>query len=356
MEWVRGDEIGHGSFATINFATPSNTYSAHQFPPLMAVKSSGAVSSASLKNEKQVLDLLGVDCPQIIRCFGDSCSYENGEELYNLFLEYASGGSLADRIQSRGGRLPEFEVRRYTRTILEGLRYIHGKGFVHCDVKPRNILVFHDGDVKIADFGLSKKAGKNRAETGGEVGRFQLRGSPLYMSPESVSDNEFESPCDIWAVGCAVVEMLTGKPAWNCRPESNVYSLLLKIGIGEELPEIPKDLSEEGKDFLRKCLVKDPSKRWTADMLLKHPFVAESGCSVPLTTMDEPSTSPRCPFDFEDWASIQSEEGDQRIEEESNCWLNWSCSWLCCPRERLLQLVDNGPVNWSVTDSWVTVR
>lgn len=176
------------------------------------------------------------------------------------------------------------------------------------------------------------------------------------MSPESVSDNEFESPCDIWAVGCAVVEMLTGKPAWNCRPESNVYSLLLKIGIGEELPEIPKDLSEEGKDFLRKCLVKDPSKRWTADMLLKHPFVAESGCSVPLTTMDEPSTSPRCPFDFEDWASIQSEEGDQRIEEESNCWLNWSCSWLCCPRERLLQLVDNGPVNWSVTDSWVTVR
>ncbi|KAL0543076.1 hypothetical protein IC582_018163 [Cucumis melo] len=354
MDWVRGHEIGHGSFATINLATPS---SGDRFPPLMAVKSSELVCSSSLKNEKQILDLLGDDCPQIIRCFGESCSVENGEELYNLFLEYATGGSLADRIQSCGGRLPEFEVRRYTRTILEGLRYIHGKGFVHCDVKPRNILVFGDGDAKIADFGLSKKAGKNRVETGEETGRFQLRGSPLYMSPESLNDNEYESPCDIWAVGCAVVEMFTGKPAWNCRPESNVFALLIKIGIGEELPEIPKDLSEEGKDFLRKCLVKDPVKRWTADMLLKHPFVADSGRCVPLGEMDEVSTSPRCPFDFEDWASIHSQERDPRNEEESNCWLNSSCSWSSSsPRERLLQLVEKGAVDWSVTDNWVRVR
>ncbi|XP_023517683.1 mitogen-activated protein kinase kinase kinase 17-like [Cucurbita pepo subsp. pepo] len=354
MDWIRGHEIGCGSFATINLAMPSNTSTA-QFPPLMAVKSSPAVSSASLKNEKRVLDLLG-DCPQIIRCFGESCSVERGDELYNLFLEYASGGSLADRIQSHGGWLPEFEVRRLTRTILEGLRYIHEKGFVHCDVKPRNILVFGDGDAKIADFGLSKKAGKNRAETG-EEGKFQLRGSPLYMSPESVNDNEYESPCDIWAVGCAVVEMLTGKPAWNFPMESNIYSLLLKIGIGEELPKIPKYISEEGKDFLGKCLVKDPAKRWTAEMLLNHPFLADSGSSsVPLTPKDEPSTSPRCPFDFEDWASIHSQEVDQKFEEESNCWLDSSCPWSCSPTERLLQLVDNGPVDWVITDSWVTVR
>ncbi|XP_022132904.1 mitogen-activated protein kinase kinase kinase 17 [Momordica charantia] len=345
MDWVRGHEIGHGSFATINLALPSKT-SAAQFPSLMAVKSSGAVCSSSLKNEKQVLDLLG-DCPQIVRCFGESCTLENGEQFYNLFLEYASGGSLADRIQTRGGRLPEFEVRRYTRTILEGLRYIHGKGFVHCDVKPGNILVFDDGDVKIADFGLSKKAGKNRAETEQER-KFQLRGSPLYMSPESVSHNEYESPCDIWAVGCGVVEMLTGKPAWNCRPESNIYSILLRIGIGEELPEFPKDLSEEGTDFLGKCFIKDPTKRWTAEMLLNHPFVADAGKSAPLTAMEEASTSPRCPFDFEDWASVESQEMDQRF------WSNSSFS--SSPTERLLQLVDNEAVDWSVADSWVTVR
>lgn len=342
MDFVRGEEIGHGSFATISLAKTSGA----QFPPLMAVKSSEAICSTSLKNEKQVLDLLG-DCPQIISCFGDGCSVEKHGKFYNLFLEYASGGSLADRIQSRGGGLPEFEIRRYAKTILEGLRYIHDKGFVHCDVKPRNILVFDDGDVKIADFGLSKTAEKNRAETG-EDGRFQLRGSPLYMSPESVNDNEYESPCDIWALGCSVIEMFTGKPAWNFRPESNIYSLLMKIGIGEELPEIPRDLSEEGKDFVSKCLVKNPETRWTAEMLLNHPFIAaDFDCSVPLTVVEKSSTSPRCPFDFEDWGSIQSQEVDRRFEEES--------SW-CSPAERLVQLVDNRPFDWSVTDSWVTVR
>ncbi|EXC57778.1 hypothetical protein L484_000226 [Morus notabilis] len=261
MEWVRGEQIGHGSFAKISKATP--TKSSSQFPPLMAVKSSEACCSSSLKNEKRVLDTIGL-CPQIIRYFGEEQSVEKGEEFHNLLMEYASGGSLADRVKSQGGRLSELEIRRHTKSILKGLSFIHSKGFVHCDIKLQNILVFQNGAAKVADFGLAK-------EMATKVNECEIRGTPLYMSPESVNDNVYESPCDVWALGCAVAEMATGKPVWDHKAGASVWPLLIRIG-GEEEPAIPSDFSEEGKDFLRKCFLKDPAERWTAEMLLNHTY------------------------------------------------------------------------------------
>jgi serine/threonine protein kinase len=99
------------------------------------------------------------------------------------------------------------------------------------------------------------------------------------------------------------VEMVTGKPAWNFSG-SNIWSLLIRIGIGEELPLIPDELSQEGKDFLQKIFVKDPLKRWTTKMLLKHPFISDDK-NVSLVkelinkspSLPSPS-SPRTHFDF----------------------------------------------------------
>ncbi|KAM1736385.1 hypothetical protein ACFX12_014742 [Malus domestica] len=133
MEWIRGNKIGRGGFATIYKAKPKNPSS--QLPALVAVKTTESGDSGTLKNEKQVLDQVG-SCPHIIRCFGDNHTIENGEEFYNLVLEYANGGTLADELKKNGGRLPEVEVRQHTKSVLEGLRFVHGKGFVHCDVKP----------------------------------------------------------------------------------------------------------------------------------------------------------------------------------------------------------------------------
>jgi serine/threonine protein kinase len=365
MEWVRGEPVGHGSFATVYLATPRR--SPDQAPPLMAVKSSELSFSASLKNEKRVLDQLST-CPQIIRCLGEDHSVENGEEFYNVFLEYASGGSLADQVKSRGGSLPESDVRRHAKSILLGLREIHAKRFVHCDIKLQNILVFGNGAIKIADFGLAKKA-KQKQST--EEKRAEVRGTPLYMSPESVNENEYESPADIWALGCAVVEMVTGKPAWSCGPQVNIFELLLRIGVGEEVPQVPKELSFEGKDFLEKCFVKDPRKRWTAEMLLDHPFVAahDDHDTVPLGDKDEPtksSSSPRSPFDFPDWVSVQSSVvTSPESSPDSGKLFDWEMNFGSCspassslssPVDRLQQLVTDDAPNWSFSESWVIVR
>ncbi|KAL5702739.1 hypothetical protein ACHQM5_027914 [Ranunculus cassubicifolius] len=130
------------------------------------------------------------------------------------------------------------------------------------------------------------------------------------MSPESISRNDQEATSDIWALGCIVAEMFTGSPAWKCKPHADVSLLLFRIGFTDELPKIPKNLSEEGKDFLRKCFIRDPTKRWSADMLLNHSFVCADTVTLPACD-DQPSPSPRSPFDFPDWSSNQVSSSSQ---------------------------------------------
>ncbi|XP_060194297.1 mitogen-activated protein kinase kinase kinase 20-like [Lycium barbarum] len=357
MDWVRGEAIGHGSFGRVSLAVPRN-----QSTQVMVVKSSSASRSDTLMNEKLILDEIK-GCPQIINCLSDSYTYENGEKLYNVLLEYASGGALSEKLKNSGDRkLPEFEIRKYTKALLKGLHYIHKCGYVHCDIKPQNILLGEDGQVKIADFGLAK-----RAESHDNL-RCELRGTPLYMSPEMVTAGEQDTPADIWALGCVLAEMAAGVPVWKY---TDLTQLLMKIGVGDELPEFPAKLSEEGKDFLEKCFVKDPRKRWTAEMLLKHSFVANQDDTVTLN--DErcmsgtPTTSPRCPFDFPDWVSDDSAEStvtcpitslpSPAIQELMN--YNGG-SWSTEPAERLRELLvgETRPElsDWSAADGWVSVR
>ncbi|XP_065874906.1 mitogen-activated protein kinase kinase kinase 20 [Euphorbia lathyris] len=354
MDWVRGDSIGCGSFSTVNLAIPRN-----RSAPLMAVKSSDLFDSVQLENEIDVLNQLQ-SCDNVIRCFGGDQTLEHGERLFNLLLEYAPGGSLAQLVQNCGG-VPESDVKSYTKSVLKGLRYIHAKGFAHCDIKLQNLLLFENGEVKIADFGLAKKLGEKQ-------GRLEFRGTPLYMSPESVNENEYESPCDIWALGCAVVEMITGKSAWNCKGDMNMATLLIKIGVGDELPEIPKQLSEDGKDFVSKCFIKNPKLRWTADMLLDHPFVSNVTTTATTTVTlknseDSVFSSPRCPFEFQEWISVpssspKSELWSRREELSSSSRIDWSAiSCSPSPAERIRELsCDDQSCGWSYSGSWITVR
>ncbi|KAH7851475.1 hypothetical protein Vadar_012161 [Vaccinium darrowii] len=355
MEWVRGEEVGRGSFGTVNLAIP--TKQSTWFSQLIAVKSCGSSHFASLMNEKSILDELS-DCPQVIRCFGGDFRIDHGEKFYNIFLEYASGGNLANKIRNSGScRLAESEVRRYTKSVLKGLQYIHKNGFVHCDIKLQNILLCssNQNDVaKIADFGLAKKAGAKREKVGSEV-----RGTPLYMAPETVSAGEIEPPSDVWGLGCLVAEMVSGAPAWRCTADGDICRLLMRIGAGDEIPEIPKNFSEEGKDFLGKCFVKEPTKRWTAEMLLNHPFVVNQDVDDDTVPLDyysceaSCSRSPRGPFDFPDWELVRSHCRSFPSPEypwESNRL------WVTTAAERLRRLVTEQLQDWAVLDNWVTVR
>ncbi|XP_059441988.1 mitogen-activated protein kinase kinase kinase 20-like [Corylus avellana] len=142
------------------------------------------------------------------------------------------------------------------------------------------LVNYRDGpskSVKITDFGLSKNPGDlNELMTK----RYDFRGTPLYMSPESFLVGEIKGCLDIWSLGCVVVEMISGKPAWDST--GGMDGLLIQIAT--ESPSIPETMSEIGKDFLRRCFAWDPTERWTAEMLVHHPFLLETRAPPPSTT------------------------------------------------------------------------
>ncbi|KAJ0093217.1 hypothetical protein Patl1_25860 [Pistacia atlantica] len=125
------------------------------------VKTAITSEASTLKYEKQMFSCFK-ECPYVIKCYGDM-ETERGEseKIYNLFLEYCSGGSLYDYIKKGYFKgLLEEEVRCFTRDIVRGLHYLHSNLIVHCDIKPDNILLAPGSDgrliAKIADFGLAK--------------------------------------------------------------------------------------------------------------------------------------------------------------------------------------------------------
>ncbi|KAL3819782.1 hypothetical protein ACJIZ3_005687 [Penstemon smallii] len=276
MGWTRGEILGKGGFAFVSKAKTHQErgHENRPLPPIIAVKSARVSESKPLLKEKELLDQFKA-CPCILRCYGDDHTTENGQQLYNILLEYASGGCLADRITDKG--LPEHVVKHHVKSMLTALGHIHKMGYVHCDVKPHNVLIVKEGTnqdevAKLADFGSAKKS-RPTTEEEQEDGGF--RGTVLYAAPESISLQEYLPESDVWALGCTVLHMLTGKAPWKFDKKAQAKDVLFKIGCSNDIPEIPtgKKISEEAKDFVRKCLVKDPRARWRVDMLLDHPFL-----------------------------------------------------------------------------------
>lgn len=281
LNWSRVRLLGHGTYGVVYLSLLTDFKNVNLF---LAVKTAHLNSSASLVKETRILDEFR-DCPEIISSYGHIETLERGSELYNIVLEYAPFGTLSDLIRrSDGCALRETSVRVYTRMILNGLRCLHIKGYVHCDLKPDNILVFpcnsQDGccRLKLADFGLSKEPDEDDGRVS-ERYKYRFRGTPLYTSPESVAIGEIGPAMDIWSLGCIVIEMITGRHPWYwygldvSRFGTDVAYFL--AFTRDWSPRIPQDMTEMGKDFLRMCFIRDPRQRWTADLLLHHPFLSE---------------------------------------------------------------------------------
>lgn len=188
-------------------------------------------------------------------------------------------------IKKTGGNgLPESDVRRYTRYILEGLDCVHSAGYVHRALKPDNIIIVPiitstgtEYIAKIGDFGLAKKSEQARKILTMPTS-YKLRGSLQYSSPETVVDKglQQEPPSDVWALGLIVFEMLTGKSVWDGKQDSEVEDILSEIGKGHGVLKLPgeTEVSEEAMDFLKGCFAAKAMDRLTAQMLLDLPFVA----------------------------------------------------------------------------------
>ncbi|XP_066321820.1 mitogen-activated protein kinase kinase kinase 3-like isoform X4 [Miscanthus floridulus] len=220
-------------------------------------------SKERLRQLKQEVDMLRqLSHQNIVQYYGSELT----DEALSIYLEYVSGGSIHKLLRDYGP-LKEPVIRNYTRQILSGLAYLHGRKTVHRDIKGANVLVGPNGEVKLADFGMAKHI-TSLAEI------HSLRGSPYWMAPEVIMNkNGYSFEVDIWSLGCTIIEMGTGRHPWH---QYEDVPAMFKIVNTNDMPEIPERFSKEGKYFLSLCLKRDPAQRPSATQLLRHPFVQDN--------------------------------------------------------------------------------
>jgi serine/threonine protein kinase/tetratricopeptide (TPR) repeat protein len=188
--------------------------------------------------------------------------YEVAEERGEMFIamEFVEGRPLSESI--RDGRLSTSGTVRYARQIAGALEHAHMRGVIHRDLKPLNIVITPDGDAKILDFGLAKRTDPNdvtrkslQAVTATTVG---LAGTMPYLSPEQLEGGEASARSDIWALGIVMYEMAAGvKPFTG----DNLYRLCTGI-INGETPPLPESVPPGLVAVIRRCLEKEPSRRY----------------------------------------------------------------------------------------------
>ncbi|KAL4574814.1 hypothetical protein LXL04_021652 [Taraxacum kok-saghyz] len=257
--WKKGKLLGRGSFGHVyvGFNSESGEMCAMKEVTLFSDDAKSKESARQLGQEVSLLSRLSH--PNIVQYYGSEMV---DDKLY-IYLEYVSGGSIYKLLQEYG-QFGESAIRSYTQQILSGLAYLHAKNTIHRDIKGANILVDPNGRVKLADFGMAK-------HITGQTCPLSFKGSPYWMAPEIIKNsNGSNLAVDIWSLGCTVLEMATTKPPWS---QYEGVAALFKIGNSKELPVIPDHLSEEGKDFVRQCLQRNPQHRPTAAQLLDHSFI-----------------------------------------------------------------------------------
>ncbi|KAM3605541.1 uncharacterized protein V6R79_000461 [Siganus canaliculatus] len=261
FKWQRGNKIGEGQYGKVYTCINVDT------GELMAMKEI-RFQPNDHKTIKETADELkifeGIKHPKLVRYFGVEL---HREEMY-IFMEYCDEGTLEE--VSRLG-LQEHVIRLYSKQITTAINVLHEHGIVHRDIKGANIFLTSSGLIKLGDFGCSVKLRNNTHTMPGEVN--STLGTAAYMAPEVITRAKGEGhgrAADIWSLGCVLIEMVTGKRPWH-EYEHN-FQIMYKVGMGHK-PPIPEKLSTEGKDFLGHCLESEPKRRWTASMLLDHPFV-----------------------------------------------------------------------------------
>ncbi|THU60881.1 hypothetical protein C4D60_Mb07t17400 [Musa balbisiana] len=268
--WMRGVLLGSGSYGKV-YEGISDDGVFFAIKEVSLLDQGINAPQCILQLEQEVALLSQFEHENIVQYYGT----DKEESKLFIFLELVTQGSLASLYQKY--HLRDTQVSAYTWQILHGLNYLHERNVVHRDIKCANILVHANGSVKLADFGLAK-----------EITKFDMlkscKGSVYWMAPEVVNPKKTYGPaCDIWSLGCTVLEMLTRQIPY---PSLEWTQALFKIGHGEQ-PPIPNYLSRDARDFISKCVKVNPDDRPSASQLLEHPFVKRS---LPISTNSKSSS------------------------------------------------------------------
>mmetsp|Transcript_6719 Transcript_6719/g.12639 ORF Transcript_6719/g.12639 Transcript_6719/m.12639 type:complete len:590 (-) Transcript_6719:374-2143(-) len=269
--------LGEGSFGTVFRAKHKPTNS------IVAVKIIPNAHESETDKMMSEIDILSrCDSPFIVDYMGcfvtppgkKSGGSNNGltidPDCLCIIMEYCDRGSMLDFIENAGGMHSYAEgeevIRAVCASIVLGLEYLHGTANVcHRDIKCGNVLLTSEGEVKLADFGVSAELTNtlNKRKT--------VVGSPFWMAPEVIRESHYDGRADVWSLGITAIEMAEGQP-----PHANLHPMRA-IFIIPTMPSPtladPDAWSPEMLDFIQCCCKKDPSQRYDSTRLASHTFI-----------------------------------------------------------------------------------
>ncbi|CAD8079716.1 unnamed protein product [Paramecium primaurelia] len=213
-----------------------------------------------LMNEVKMLQKL--DHPNIIKIF----EFYQDERFFYIVTELCTGGELFDKIRAEGS-FSEKKASEIMKQILSAVHYCHDEKIVHRDLKPENLLYESEKEnslLKIIDFGTSKEFVPNQKLN-------QKLGTPYYIAPE-VLKKKYDEKCDLWSCGVILYILLCGYPPFDGKTEDKIMEKVSK-GVYSFDSQEWEDVSKEAKDFIRKLLQLDPSKRLSAHQALSDPWI-----------------------------------------------------------------------------------
>lgn len=193
------------------------------------------------------------------------CCFQSNERLY-FVMEYVVGRDLLYHIH-KSRKFTEDRAKFYAAEIILALVFLHSRGFIYRDLKLDNIILDEFGHCKLLDFGMSKKLQNSRRTN-------TFCGTPSYIAPEIIREQEYDYSVDWWSLGVLMYEMIVGCSPFEASNEDEIYKLIL-----DEPVKLPRTLSDRARSILEGFLTKDPHTRLGCQILegyhleiKQHPF------------------------------------------------------------------------------------
>jgi len=249
-DYELGDILGVGTVGTIYLATEKASGRTVALKRLHQRVSQNTLIRARFKREMTILERLRH--PNIVAYLGGG-RVDDDQSLFYV-MEVVSGGTVDDLLTS-GGPLRWPAVVEVTRQVCSALQCAHNIGIVHRDLKPSNLFLTPDGEVKLGDFGIARDLTTRDLTTGGIT-----VGTHAYMAPEQITgDQSVSGKADLYALGCCMFEMLTGRKVFL----GENYAQLFDQHLKEKPPSVRKlvDCPESVERTIFQLLEKSPERR-----------------------------------------------------------------------------------------------
>lgn len=250
---INPKRIGKGAFSSVYLG--KDKYNNNVAVKKMEIDNVKKISDR-IKGEIEICEKL--DHKNVISTF--DVIYDNPNGCIYIISEYCSKGDLSQFLKSRS--MKEKYALYFMKQIRDGLKYLLDNKIFHRDLKPHNILIDENGELKIADFGFARHFERdNMMET--------LCGTPLYMAPEIMNKKKYSNKSDLWSVGIILYQMLFGKRPHDA---TNIFDLLKSIENNPIVFPSSYNVSDEVKDLLLKLLCKNPDERISWNDFINHPW------------------------------------------------------------------------------------